>query len=365
MGGEEVTRPRWSPPSILEEEKSGGDSSVDILAEERERRLRRRRGLRSLWLANWLTGSTGVAVLCIFLVAGVGWLGFREFGWGGSRASGLSSSGSAFPERVRSLTAAEHSFASRYGAPLHMGPGGRAVVRVESTGDVRELTSFEMKLDSPVSYLPSRRGRIVQVPGPRGWGLWWLDNSEMASLRPLASFDRLSWRERQEQELARTVRGILLGLLLIDRLDLDVWQRGLGAPLLEVASRVKEPYPPAVRGHWGAVPGLWVCDQELESDLHQGVTPGCPGSDYRQALRAAWIHAGTMVDRLEGIGRYVRRMDGMDSAELQESEAKRELSYEIMDLFQDARDLEPALAQLRGISREWRLSIMVDLMGGR
>ena len=106
MGGEGVIRPRWSPPSILEEEKSGGDSSVDILAEERERRLRRRRGLRSLWLANWLTGSTGVAVLCIFLVAGVGWLGFREFGWGGSRASGFSSSGAAFPERVRSLTAA-------------------------------------------------------------------------------------------------------------------------------------------------------------------------------------------------------------------------------------------------------------------
>ena len=68
---------RWSPPSILEEEKSGRDSSVDILAEERERRLRRRRGFRSLWLGNWLTGSTGVAVLCIFLVAGVGWLGFR------------------------------------------------------------------------------------------------------------------------------------------------------------------------------------------------------------------------------------------------------------------------------------------------
>ena len=158
---------RWSPPSILEEEKSGRDSSVDILAEERERRLRRRRGFRSLWLGNWLTGSTGVAVLCIFLVPGVGWLGFREFGWVGSRASGFSSSGPAFPERVRSLTAVEHSFASCYGAPLHMGPGGRPVVRVESTGDVRELTSFEMELDSPVSYLPSRRGRT-------GWDGWML-----------------------------------------------------------------------------------------------------------------------------------------------------------------------------------------------
>ena len=104
---------RWSPPSILEEEKSGRDSSVDILAEERERRLRRRRGFRSLWLGNWLTGSTGVAVLCIFLVAGVGWLGFRQFGWVGSCASDFSSSGPAFPERVRSLTAVEHSFASR------------------------------------------------------------------------------------------------------------------------------------------------------------------------------------------------------------------------------------------------------------
>ena len=176
--------PRWSLPSILEEEGAGDDSSADILAEERERRLRRRRGFRSLWLGNWLTGRTGVAVLCIFLVVGLGWVGFRQFGPGGSRASGFSSSESAFPERVRGLTAVEHSFASRYGVPLHMGSGGRAVVQVESTGDVRELTSFEMELDSLVSYVPSRRGRIVQVPGPRGWGMWWLDNSEMVSLAP-------------------------------------------------------------------------------------------------------------------------------------------------------------------------------------
>ena len=86
----------------------------------------------------------------------------------------------------------------------------------------------------------------------------------------------LSWRERQEQELARTVRGIILGLFLIERLDLEFWDRGLGAPLLEVASRIKEPYPPAEWGNWGAVPGLWVCDHELESDLHQGITPGLP-----------------------------------------------------------------------------------------
>ena len=357
--------PRWSLPSILEEEGAGDDSSADILAEERERRLRRRRGFRSLWLGNWLAGRTGVAVLCIFLVVGLGWLGFRQFGPGNSRVSGFSSSETAFPERVRSLTAVEHSFASRYGAPLHMGPGGRAVVQVESTGDVRELTSFEMELDSLVSYLPSRRGRIVQVPGPRGWGMWWLDDSEMASLRPLASFDRLSWRERQEQELARTVRGIILGLFLIGRLDLEFWERGLGAPLLEVASRIKEPYPPAGWGHWSGVPGLWVCDQELESDLYQGITPGCPGSDYQEALQDAWLHAGTMVDRLEGIGRYVRQMDGMDSAELHESQVMRELSYEILDLFQDVRDLEPALVRVQGVSREWGLSIMVDFTGGR
>ena len=153
----------------------GPAGNVDILAEERERRLRRRRGFRSLWLGNWLTGSTGVAVLCIFLVAGVGWLGFRQLGFGGSRASGFSSSEPAFLERVRSLTAVEHSFASRYGAPLHMGPGGRPVVQVESTGDVRELTSFEMELDSFVSYLRVRGGSALQgrYPSSRGSFLGW------------------------------------------------------------------------------------------------------------------------------------------------------------------------------------------------
>ncbi len=355
---------RWSPPSIWEEPEPPG-SSVDILAEERERRTRGRGRIRRFWPGNWLTGRSGVFALCFFLASGLGFLGFQHLDFGDPYAPVSSSPpGSVFPEEIRSLTAAEYSLASRYGVPLHLGPGGRPVVEVNSTKDVRELTAFEVELDSLVSYIPSRRGLIIQVPGPKGQGMWWMDDSDIASLRPLASFTRFSWRDRQERELRRTVRGIVLGLLLLNSVDFEFWERGLGEPLLDVVSQIKGPYPPAQRGHWGAVPGLWVCDRELEWDLHQGVTPGCPGSGYREVLQEVWIYAGAVTDRLEGLGRYVVYMDGMDSADLHQSEARLALSYEILDLFQDARDLDRALARLRGVSGEWGLPISVGFMGG-
>ena len=354
----------WSLPSAWEEDVPAGGGSSDILAEERERRLLRRRGIRALWPGNWLTGRTGVLALGLFLAAGAGWFALVQ-GNGSSRASEVSlSHESSGPGRVRGLSAGEHSLASRYGTPLYLGPEGRPVVEMESTGAVRELTPFEMELDAPVSRLPSARGPIVQVPGPRGWGMWWLDNSGTASMQPALSFDRLSWRERQERELARVVRGAALGMVLMDGLDMELWERGLGIPLLELASRIREPYPPARLGRWAGVPGLWVCGQDLEFDLHQGVAAGCPGSDYDQALRDAWTDAGSVVERLEGIGRYVSWMDGMDSAELHGSGAMVELSYEAVDLVRDFRDLERSLARLREVSREWGLSIAVDAGGG-
>ncbi len=362
-----MSLPRWSLPSIWDEEDSPRKVPPnDILAEERKRRLRVRSRFRYLWPGNWLVGRNRVLVLCAFLVVGLGWMGFEYVGASGGARVPVSSvpSVSAAPEWVRDLTASEYALSSRYGSPLYLGAEGIPVIELDA-GVVRELTPFEMDLDSPVSRISSRHGGVIQVSGPRGWGMWWLDDSEMASLRPLVSLDRLSWRSRQERELSRVVRGIVLGMFLMNGFDLEIWESGLGDPLLELASRIKEPYPSASWGNWGAVPGLWVCDPALESDLHQGVTPGCPGVEYDDALQNAWLGVGAMVDRLEGIGRYMRYMDGMSSADLHESNALATLSYEILDLARDTRVFEDSLARLRRVSREWDIHISVDLTGRR
>ena len=73
-------------PSIWEEDDSGKDSGADILAEERERRLQRRRGFRVLFPSNWLAGRTGVVILLAFLVGGLGWFGFQR--WDDARQVG-------------------------------------------------------------------------------------------------------------------------------------------------------------------------------------------------------------------------------------------------------------------------------------
>ena len=352
-------------PHVLEDEdEARGQRDPDILAEERERRLRQRRGLRALWLGNWLTGRTGVVFLCIFLVAGLGWMVFQRMDPARSDVRVDVSAAAAAPERVRDLTASEHALASRYGDPLYVGPGGMPVVRVGSTGEVREMTSFEAESDAPFVYVSTPGGRIIESTGPRGHGMWWSDLSEESSLQPLTSFDRRAWLERQEAELERVVVGISAGIGLLRGLELEIWEPGYGAPILELSSWIGEPYPPAHFGHWDAVPGLWVCDGVLESDFHQGVGPGCPGDEYTDALRDAWFHAGNIVDRMERIGRFVNWMDGMSSADLYESNVRMELAYELLDLFRDYRDLDLSLARLRAVSREWGLAITVDFGGG-
>ena len=268
------------------------------------------------------------------------------------------------PERGQGLSVSEYSLASRYGKPLYLSTGGVPVVQVEGTGQVRELTSFELEFDSAFTRVPSSRGLLIEVPGPRGWGMWWKDMSEASSLRSLVSFDRRSWASRQESELARVVRGISLGVRALSNVNLEVWDSGSGDPLLDLMAQIKDPYPPVRHRHWSGVPGIWVCDMRLELDLHQGITPGCPGGEYLEALQDAWGRAGLVVERMEGIARLVHWMDGMSSEEFFQSNARANFSYEVLDLASDAREFDLALSRLRRVSREWDLPIVVDFMGG-
>ena len=353
-------------PSLWEEDDSGEDSGADILAEERERRLRRRRGFRVFFLSNWLAGRAGVVILLAFLVGSLGWFGFQR--WDDAQrlgpGSGSPSLSASVPERAQDLSASEYSLASRYGRPLYLGAGGVPVVRVEGTGQVRELTSFELEFDSAFTRVPSPGGLVIEVPGPRGWGMWWQDMSEAHSLRSLVSFDRRSWASRQEGELSRVVRGISLGMQVVSGVNLELWDPGSGDSLLDLMAQIKDPYPPVRHRHWSAAPGLWVCDLRLERDLHQGITPGCPGGEYLGALRDAWSRAGLVVERMEGIARLVHRMDGMSSEEFFQSNVRASFSYEVLDLAGDVREFDLALSRLRRVSREWDLPIVVDFMGG-
>ena len=194
--------------------------------------------------------------------------------------------------------------------------------------------------------------------------MWWKDMSEASSLRSLVSFDRRSWASRQESELARVVRGISLGVRALSNVNLEVWDSGSGDPLLDLMAQIKDPYPPVRHRHWSGVPGIWVCDMRLELDLHQGITPGCPGGEYLEALQDAWGRAGLVVERMEGIARLVHWMDGMSSEEFFQSNARANFSYEVLDLASDAREFDLALSRLRRVSREWDLPIVVDFMGG-
>ena len=335
------------------------ESERDILAEERLRKPRRR-----WWPGNWLTGRVGAVVLVVFIVGGLGWVVTAGSNLGSDRSrESFDVVRVKDPEAGRLLTLGEQSLASSYGVPLHLGDGGLPVVRHKLTGEVREMTPVEVEFGSSEGWMSAGRGSVVWTPGPRGWGVWWEDQTERRLLRPDLAFARGGWKRKQHSELSYAVGQVSDGLRMVRGMDFDAWRTGMGPVLADRMGRLGDRYPVVDYGHWAAVPGQWVCDPELESDLNEGVTHGCPGELYLGALSDAWARVGSVVDLLEGMGKLGAEMDGMASDDLYQSELLGVQSYALGDVVNALKELKVSLERLWKITGDRGLPISVRLFG--
>ncbi len=313
----------------------------DILAGER---ARPRRWWRP---GGWLSGRLGMAVLAVFVAGGLGWVLFSKVDPGPAGPAGRSGAAwPAHPESGRDLTPAERAFAAGYGQPLFLGSGGRPVVRLEVTGEVRELTPVELDFGSSLPYAGAGYGGVVWTPGPRGWGLWWKDDAERRALESAVRFPRSRWREKQHAELSHAALRVSQGLGLVESLDLELWRPGIGPVLAGLMGELEGRHPVLEYGHWGAVPGQWLCDSQLESNLNQGLTQGCPAGEYLDRLEDAWVRLGVAADLLRGIGRLSAEMDAMSAEDRHQSALPRAQAYLLADLLNAVRELERSLQLL-------------------
>ena len=342
---------RWGKP----------EDRRDILQEDRERRVRRRR-LWYLWPGNLLSGKFGMAVLALFLVGGLGWVLYSNIsGAIEDRFPEEAPAAAVHPDAGRALTAGEYTLAAFFGEPLYLGDGGLPVIRVPATGDVREVTPVEVAYDEPVPFVHSGFKRAMWGPGPRGWGIFWKDDSELRALAPVAAFTREAWREKQQDELARALRRHSRSVELLYLVDFDRWRPGVGLAVHQVSEDIRSWHPPVEYGHWGSVPGLWVCDPQAESALTQGVTLGCPDSEYMLALSEAWISLG-LVDQVGGIGLVVGELEGMGSAQRAYSGLMLGLGDQLQDLVRLSDRLDIALDNLWRVSVDYDLPLFVEVM---
>ncbi len=327
----------------------------DILREDREQRVRRRR-LWYLWPGNLLVGKFGVAVLAVFLIGGLGWVLYSNVMSVLDHRVGLVSEGSSpHPESGRPLTAGEYSLAVSFGEPLRLGDGGLPVIRVPVTGDVREITPVEVDYDEPVPFVYSGYRNAVWGPGPKGWGIFWKDDSELRSLDPELRFTREAWRLKQEDELNRALARFSDGVGIASLADFDRWRPGVGMAVYQVSQEIGGWYPPVEYGHWGMVPDLWICDDAMESALTQGITLGCPDAEYLTSLADVWVSLGLVVEHLGTIGLFLHEMEGMDSSGRDTSGLSFSLPYQAQDMMRLLDRLDLAMDAL------WQVSATDDL----
>lgn len=167
----------WYVPAMEAPEPARSGRERDILAEERNRR----RG----WF--WMLRGGPVAGYRLILfgaVFGVIGLGYTALGLGGdddpavgrsALDGGLGSGGRSSAVFLdEGVGAADYGAAIGYGQVVGEGPGGRPVVAVEGSSEVRELTEVEVEFGrgDVVREVPEKDGALWN-PGPRGLGLWW------------------------------------------------------------------------------------------------------------------------------------------------------------------------------------------------
>ena len=265
-------------------------------------------------------------------------------------------------EAGRVLYASEAALAGRFGEPLHMGAEGFPVIRHHATGEVREITPFEVAWDDPRRVRSVGMIDIMEAPGPRGWGLRWRDTSERELLSSHSSFPRHSWRARQEEELALAVSHTVDALFVALSWDVGYAHIGKAAAVRESLAQLEAAHPVVgTSAGWAAVPGQWRCDPAWESDLHQGVTPGCPTEAYLLLLSESWASVGLLVDHVHSMARILQVMEGMSFRELELSGLYPELQAVVVDAQSAAERLVGALVVLRARSLAEELPIHIDV----
>ena len=259
------------------------------------------------------------------------------------------------PDFDAALTGADYGAAVGYGTVVGRGPGGRPAVAHEASGEVRELTVVEIEFGrgDVVQEVAGKDGAVWN-PGPRGLGLWWRaadDGGQVAVARPKLRFAREAWRQRQQGELNYALNLLDPALSLVEfqlagEAGPGPWsedaRRVVGEPLALLRAR----HEPAVWGKWASVPAQWECDVNLEKDLTQGITVGCPRLESHAALAAAWVSVGRLAEELDKLGKIETAWAGLSGRDTFSSNWGGERLYTMYDVGVALGKLDQALFEL-------------------
>lgn len=329
-----------------------------------DERGRRPRFSRLGWLFGGLfSGKFGLVALAVLVVGGVGLLAYEGiFGKVGSsdapRVVRVD-----HPEAGRELTSVERSLAERFGIPLRLGVNGRPVVRMEDSGEVRELTPVEVEFPAGSAFEYSDSGS-AWAPGPRGWGVWWDADMARNSAFETLHLGRESWVARQNEEMERALLGLEHGVRMLLELDFETWRYGQGEEFAAMMRAYVESYPFREPGYWGMIPERWVCSEKLEFELRHGVSEGCPSMDVVNGVSRVWIEIGVFAEQLMGIAEMAEFRDSQTTKQAAATNTMTEMSAAVGDLVGMRERLPEALERLRFAAEEERLSMWHEMLEG-
>ena len=133
---------------------------------------------------------------------------------------------------------------------------------------------------------------VLRLSSPGNVAVWRFAPSMAAGDHSLGPVDRITWYREQSAYLQGGVDEVfgLLGLGLYK--EPSEWDRTWSSAVRDTAVVLRDVYAGGRESGWQLALQRWDCWEELDADLHRGLSPGCPtGAEWRR-LSQTWRELG-------------------------------------------------------------------------
>ncbi len=143
---------------------------------------------------------------------------------------------------------------------------------------------------------------VLRLSTPGNLEAWRFAPSMAAGDHSLGPVDRITWYREQSSYLQGAVDEVfgLLGLGLYK--EPSEWDAAWSSAVRDTAGALRDVYAGGQESGWQLALQRWDCWEELDADLHQGLSPGCPTAAEWRRLSQTWRQLGQVNEILWQMG---------------------------------------------------------------
>lgn len=186
------------------------------------------------------------------------------------------------------------------------GDGAVTVSSEELGGAVSGVETAGVEAVSGGSVVRQSEAGVLALSS-RGMEAWRFKPSMQAGDHSVGYVDRITWYREHSSYLQVAADEVFGALRVAMEREPGTWDRSWSADVRDVAGALRDVYGDGREIGWQFSVQRWVCSEDLDVDLHQGVTAGCPTAAEWHQLAQTWLALGQVNETLWKMGVWESR----------------------------------------------------------